>query len=68
MTKIKKTFVPKGTTWTQSVRVKTIIDNPKLKEKFYFKTTNRKYPIKQLLLGLQSKPCRASPEHIFYLF
>ena len=47
MTKIKKTFVPKGTTWMQSVRVKiiikTIIDNPKLKEKFYFKTTNRKY-------------------------
>lgn len=40
MTKIKKTL---------KIIIKTIIDNPKLKEKFYFKTTNRKYPIKQLL-------------------
>ena len=40
MTKIKKTL---------KIIIKTIIDNPKLKEKFYFKTTNRKYPVKQLL-------------------
>ena len=34
----------------QSIKeLKTIIDNPKLKEAFYFKTANRKYPIKQLL-------------------
>jgi len=40
MTNIKKTL---------KMIIKTIIDNPKLKEVFYFKTANRKYPIKQLL-------------------
>jgi hypothetical protein len=40
MTKVKKTL---------KKIIKTIIDNPKLKEIFYFKTANRKYPIKQLL-------------------
>jgi len=40
MTKIKKTL---------KIIIKTIIDNPKLKEKFYFKTINRKYSVKQLL-------------------
>jgi hypothetical protein len=40
MTKVKKTL---------KIIIKTIINNPKLKEIFYFKTTNRKYSIKQLL-------------------
>ena len=40
--------------------IKTLNNNAYLKSIFYRKTKNRKYPIKYLLLGLQSKPCRVT--------
>ena len=48
--------------------VKTIIDNTYLKSIFYHKTKNRKYTVQYILLGLQSKPCRVTPESMYYLY
>ena len=59
MTKVKR--IIKGI-------VKTINDNTYLKSIFYYKTKNRKYTVQYLLLGLQSKPCRVTPENMLFLY
>ena len=48
--------------------VKTINDDTYLKSVFYYKTKNRKYTVQYLLLGLLRKPCRVTPENMYYLF
>ena len=54
--------------------VKTINDDTYLKSVFYYspfgdyKTKNRKYTVQYLLLGLRSKPCRVTPENMYYLY